>query len=94
MYWLKRAVVFVAVPLIPTARLLKAPVLICHPKQWDFKSIVWSFELSAGFVALMAMSLYWDAYANFRLDRQDKYIGAGKSLLLSFTYVCFVVQIH
>lgn len=76
LHLLKKSMVIFLVPLIPTMRLVKASALIFQPKKWDFKSILWSVELSAGFIALMAMSVYWDSYADFRIDPADDYIGA------------------
>lgn len=43
---------------------------------------MWSLELSAGFVALITMSLYWDEYSDFRIVPSDSYVGPGKLLIL------------
>lgn len=86
----KRMIMFVATPLIPTMRLVTATALICQPKKWNFASIMWSLELSAGYIALFAMSLYWDAYANFRINPADDYVGPGKFLLSCEQFPCLV----
>ena len=78
----KRVLLYFAVPLIPEIRQVSFCKTIFHPKKWNFSSIIWSLELSAGFVALISMSLYWDAYANFRIVPSSSHVGPGKMLML------------
>lgn len=87
---MKTAVVFCFLPLVPTIRPIQALSLIFEPKKWNFSAIMWSFELSAGFVALMAMSVYWDAYENFRINPFTGDVGAGKCLAFVKQYLCVV----
>lgn len=76
---IKQAVGFVSATLMPSVRLMKASSLIFQPKRWDYTSILWSLELSAGFVALMAMTLFVDSYEDFRITPAQGYVGPGKS---------------
>ena len=87
-FFLKRGLLHVAVPMLPTFRLMEASLLIFQPKKWNFTSILWCLELSAGFVALISMSLYWDAYAAFRITPKDSYVGAGKYCLCLVVLEC------
>jgi len=75
---LKDAVLYIAVTLIPVLRMSEAVPLIFQPKRWNFTAIMWCIELTAGFVALVSMSVYWDAYASFRIVPQGNYVGPGK----------------
>jgi len=77
-YILKRAILHVAIPLLPSFQLMKTPGLIFQPKRWNFTAIMWCIELTAGFVALISMSLYWGAYNDFRINLEDNRVGAGK----------------
>ena len=82
-FHLKRAVVNIAAPLLPALSLLKASTLLFHPKKWNWKDILWCIELSAGFIALISMTIYWKKYADFRIVPKDNYVGPGKCFIPS-----------
>jgi hypothetical protein len=71
----KTALLYFVVPLIPEIRMVTFCKTIFHPNKWNLSSIMWSLELSAGFVALISMSLYWDEYSDFRIVPSDSYVG-------------------
>lgn len=56
-------------------------------RRWTWFTLFWSLKLTAGFVGLFCMTLYWDAYANFRLEPNEE-VGAVYNgwNLLGFAY--------
>jgi uncharacterized membrane protein YgaE (UPF0421/DUF939 family) len=52
-------------------RLVEALLLPFRPKQWALRPFLWSLKLTAGFVGLFCMTIYWDGYANFRLESRE-----------------------
>jgi hypothetical protein len=64
----KNYVPWVLVPLIPFKRMAVIPTLPFHPKNWDWRAIIWSLEFTLGFVALFSATVYWDKYSDFAIE--------------------------
>lgn len=55
-------------PFFPIIRFAEVVlVLPWQPHRWNAKSLLWSIEMTLGYIALFVMVVYWDAFANFRL---------------------------
>lgn len=55
----------VVIPFLLLFRFFQVLALPLQPKYWDIKNFLWAVKRAAGFVLLIAMDVYWDAYANF-----------------------------
>jgi hypothetical protein len=66
---------YIALPLLPSIRLVQFIPTLVQPKKWNYTTILWSLRLVAGYVGLMCMSIYWDRYADFRITPSEGYVG-------------------
>jgi hypothetical protein len=84
----KNYVPWVLVPLIPYKRMAVIPTLLFHPKNWNWRDIIWSLEFTLGFVALFSASVYWDKYSDFAIETNQGTGGATFSgwQLLGYAY--------
>lgn len=74
--FLKIYIPWLAIPLLPLVRFFQAIVEIpLKPKEWRLTPFLWSLKLTAGYVALFAMSVYWKAYADFAIRSTNVAIG-------------------
>lgn len=64
---LKSVAPVVLLPLLSLQRLAIALTLPFRPSRWELKPILYGLKLAAGYTALACMTVYWDAYANFKI---------------------------
>lgn len=93
---LKAPIKYVAVQLLPSISMVKAVGVAFQPKKWNVnvRSTMWALEMVAGYVALPCMSVYWPAYADFRIPVNNSYVGAvyqGWNLGLSSAVILIVL---
>lgn len=62
----------VLLPFVPLVRVFQVLALPFQPKNWDLRKFLWAFKLTAGYVALVVMEVYWDAYAQFFIETPEQ----------------------
>ena len=75
-------------PLPPLKRMFSLPLVVARVHNWNWRSIVWSLELTLGFVAIFAATVYWDQYSSFSIQTNQGTAGAVWSgwQLLAYAY--------
>ena len=58
----------VLLQLMSLKRLAMALTLPFRPSRWELKPILYGLKLAAGYTALACMTVYWDAYANYKIS--------------------------
>lgn len=79
---------WVLVPMIAFKRMISLPLVVARVHNWNWRSIVWSLELTLGFVAIFAATVYWDKYSSFSIQTNQGTAGAVWSgwQLLGYAY--------
>ncbi|KAL3906711.1 MAG: hypothetical protein SGILL_009164 [Bacillariaceae sp.] len=80
----KNVVSWFLIPLFPVAKFASVATLPFQPKRWNFFATVWAFEIAAGYILLLILSVYSSEWTDLGIGTDASYYSGWHLLGYAF----------